>query len=96
MRRDRTQTDDVIEAMQRGVDIAVIRELGVIYDDLRGCLLDDHAGYWDSDHVREIAIKLNIDDPRQDVSRDYTFIDMCFSEIRFRLTGHRNEEIEVT
>jgi hypothetical protein len=96
-RRTRTHTDDVIDAMQRGVDIEVIRELGVFYQQFAElCYQRQYQsdGVYLTPHVHNLAKTILTDDLYQ-VIRDDTdaVIWECFMTIREQLTGYRETSI---
>ena len=92
--RYRTMTDDVLEALQRGVDVAEIRELGVLYDTLEEKYWEGmHSDYgWDHATIRAVAdtLKLSPDDIRD----DHDLAMDCFKCIRRRLIGRYKTRIK--
>lgn len=93
--RYRTHTDDVIDAVKRGVDIEVIRELGVLYDlvvfgehqfEAEDSLSMGYAG----EAITKVSQALNIN---LSWSWGQNDINACYLEIRYRLTGHREMTI---
>lgn len=94
--RYRTMTDDVLEAIQRGIDPDVIRELGVLYDALEEKYWEGiHGDYgWDHATIRKIADTLKLSP--HDIRDGYDMAMECFKCIRYRLTGHRKTRIKVT
>ena len=87
--RYRTHADDVLEAVNRGVDEQTIRELGVLYGRLISAEADDH-GEGNRVTGQEIARDLKLPSGPD----DYEVFEICHLEIRYRLTGHRDREIE--
>lgn len=99
MLRPRTHTDDVIDAMKRGVDEKIIRELGVFYHQfVELCHQKDYQpdGVYLTPHVHNLA-KTILSEELYEGMRDNTqgVVWEVFMTIREKLTDHRNEEIEI-
>lgn len=98
--RQRTITDDVIEAMQRGVDHEYIRKLG----EYHALLTDAYAqfryhinGPYGSPYLHKLAREIlgaDVYSELDEIMETGPLIEETFSVIRFRLTGHRDDEIE--
>lgn len=92
--RHRTMTDDVLDALARGIDPDEIRALGVLYDTLEEKYWEGmHSDYgWDHTAIRAVAdaLKLSPDDIRD----DHDLAMDCFKCIRRRLTGHNKTRIK--
>lgn len=85
-------TECVVEAVKRGVDENVILELGGLYEDLLVANIDN--GYYDDETVKDVGKALGLVHSAERATYDYAYINACFSEIRFRLTGIHDKEIE--
>lgn len=92
--RERTLVDDVIDAMQRGVDPDVIRELGDQYLTIEGSIL--YGDYVESqEDVKNVLDYLEIQVPYHEYKDAnevyYKLAQQGLKEISYRLTGVRNE-----
>lgn len=91
--RLRILADDIIEAMQRGISLDVIREMGLVYEKLEEY---SHWGYTTmiighQEIAGYLGIQLSVDDSLPRLSNEQTILML---EIRHRLTGHTELEIE--
>lgn len=88
--RPRTITDDVLEAVARGIDSKIIRYLGIMHQRVAYAEWGNY-GEWDYKALDEIAKELQL---KGDVPQ-HELLDACLLCIRYRLTGHRKEKIRV-
>lgn len=99
--RYRTQTDDTLDAVSRGIPSDKIRQFGVWQDflwNLESVWNEYNASDESIESVKDIATSLGLKTMvEENFGPDGGYgglVQDCLSEIRYQMTEHRNEEIE--